>query len=70
MHWGQYPVCRTHDNAFIFNRMLGYNTALIDDIDNKRQFDCVNDLSATCYIKYSRKHYTYIQPLSNHEKII
>ena len=30
-HWGQYPVCRTNDNGFIFNRMLGYNTALYDD---------------------------------------
>ena len=35
VHWGQYPVCRTNDNAFIFNRMLGYNTAFFDDIDNK-----------------------------------
>ena len=53
MHWGQYPVCRTNDNAFIFNRILGYNTALYDDIDNIWQFYRINDLSATCYINYS-----------------
>ena len=31
-------------------------------------FDRVNDLSETCYIKYSKKHYTYIQPLSSHQE--
>ena len=46
--------------------MLGYNTALYDDIDNKCQFDHVNDLSTTCHTKYSKKHYTYMQPLANH----
>ena len=66
MHWGQYAVCRTNDNTFIFNRMLGYNTALYDDIDDKLQFERVNYLSATCYIKYSKHHYTDIQPLANH----
>ena len=55
MHWGQYAVYRTNDNAFIVNRMLDYNTVLYDDIDNKWQFDRVNDLSATCFIKYSKK---------------
>ena len=64
-HWGQYPVMRTNDNAFIFNRMLGYNTAFYDDIDNKWQFDRINNLSATCYINYSKNQYTYIQPLSS-----
>ena len=39
-----------------------------DDIDNKWEFNRVKDLSATCYIKYSKNHYTYIQPLSSHEK--
>ena len=46
--------------------MLGYNTAFYDNIDNKWTFDRVNDLSATYFIKYSNKHYTYIQPLSSH----
>ena len=48
--------------------MLGYNTALYDDIDNKWQFDRVNDLSTTCYIKYSKNHFTYMQPLENHKE--
>ena len=48
--------------------MLGYNTAFFDDIDNKWQFDRVNDLSTTCYIKYSKNYYTYIQPLSTHQE--
>ena len=67
VHWDHSPVCRTNNNAFIFNWMLGYNTVLYDDIDNKLQFDRVNDLSATCYIKDSKHNYTYIQPLANHE---
>ena len=65
-HWGQRAVCRTNDNAFIFNSMLGCNTVFYDNVDSKWTFDRVNDLSATCYIKYSNKHYTYIQPLSSH----
>ena len=35
VNWDQYAVWRTNDNAFIFNRMLGYNTSLYDHIDNK-----------------------------------
>ena len=35
VHYNQYPNCRTNHNSFIFNRMLGYNTVLYDDIDNK-----------------------------------
>ena len=34
-HWSQYQVCRTNDTAFMFNRMLGYNTALYDEKHNK-----------------------------------
>ena len=49
--------------------MLGYNTAFYDDVDNKWQFNRVNDLSATCYIKYSKNHYTYIQPLATHQEV-
>ena len=56
-HWGQRAVRRTNDNAFIFNRMLGYNTAFYDNVDNKWTFDRVSDLSATCYIKYIRDNY-------------
>ena len=68
MHLGQYAVYRTNDNAFIVNRMLDYNTALYDDIDDKWQFDRVNDLSVMCCIKYSKSHYTYMQPLANHKE--
>ena len=67
-HWGQYAVCRTHDNAFVFNRMLGYNTSLYDNKHNKWEFDRVNDLSATCYIKHDMNHFTYLQPLSSHQE--
>ena len=35
VHWGQYTVCRTNDNAFVFNQMLDYNTALYDNINKK-----------------------------------
>ena len=68
MHLGQYAICCTNDSEFNLNRMLGYNTLLYDDIDNKWQFDRVNDLSATCFIKYSQNHYTYIQYLANHKE--
>ena len=67
-HWGQYAVCRTNDNSFVFNRMLGYNTALYDNKHNKWEFDRVNNLSATCYIKHNMNHFTYLQPLSSHQE--
>ena len=35
VHWGQYTVCRTNDNAFVLNQMLDYNTALYDNINKK-----------------------------------
>ena len=59
-HWVQCPVMHINDNAFISNRMLGCDTAFYDDVDNKWQFARVNDLSATCYIKYINKYCTYI----------
>lgn len=45
--------------------MLSYTAALYDNVDNKWQLNRVNDLSARCYIKCSKKHYTYIQPIVN-----
>ena len=48
--------------------MLDYNTALYDNINKKWQFNRVNDLSTTCYIKDSNNHYTYIQPVANHQE--
>ena len=42
-HWSQYPLCRTNDNAFIFNWMLGYNIVLLNDLDKKWQWNRVNN---------------------------
>ena len=33
VHWSTQRIYRLNDNAFIFNRMLGYNTAIFDEID-------------------------------------
>ena len=52
-----------NDNAFVFNRMLGYNTAIYDEVDKKWQFDRVNDSSATRFIKFYDNHFTYLQPI-------
>ena len=54
-----------NDNAFVFNRMLGCNTAIYDDVDKKWQFDRVNDFSATSFVKYNDSHFTYLQPIAN-----
>ena len=50
MNLEQYDVNCSNDNTFVFNRILGYNAALFDDVDNKYQCDRVNDVSTTCYI--------------------
>ena len=47
--------------------MLGCNTAIFDKIDKKWQYDRVNDLAATCYIKFKDSHFTYLQPVANIE---
>ena len=64
MNWSQYTTYRTNDNVFVFNRMLGCNTALYDDVE-KWKFDRVNDLSTTCYIKFSKNRYNDIQLVAN-----
>ena len=64
MYWSQYPTYHTNDNACVFNRMLGCNTELYDDVDKKWQWDRIIDLSATCYIKFSKSHYSYIKPIN------
>ena len=68
-YWGKEQISRLNDNAFVFNRMLGYNTAIFDEVDNKWQHDRVNDQAETCYIKYKDKHFTYLQPVANIEDI-
>ena len=54
-----------NDNAFVFSRMLGCNTAIYDEGDKKWQFDQVNDSSASCFIKFNDNHFTYLQPIAN-----
>jgi len=54
-----------NDNAFVFSRMLGCYTEIYDEGDKKRQFDRVNDSSATCFIKFNDNHFTYVQPIAN-----
>ena len=57
---------RCNDNAFVFNRILGYNTVFYD-LDIKHWYwDEVNSQIATYYIKFSEYHYDYIQPLRPH----
>ena len=50
-----------------FNRMLGYNTAFYDLDTMNWYWEEVNSKSATCYIKYQKNHFEYIQPLSPHQ---
>ena len=52
------------DNAFVFNRMLGCNTAIYDEVNKKWQFDRVNDSSVTSFIKFNDDHFTYLQPIT------
>ena len=55
-----------NDNAFVFNRMIGYNTAFYD-LDTKHWYwNEVNSQAATCYIKFSEQHYDYIHYLRPH----
>ena len=32
-YWSKERICRLDDNALVFNRMLGYNIAIFDEID-------------------------------------
>ena len=58
---------RTNDNAFVFNRMLGYNTSFYD-IDTKHWcWDEVHSQAAIYYIKFSEQYYDYIQLLRPHK---
>ena len=61
--WSNTKIMSCNDNAFVFNRMLGYNTSFYD-LDTKYWYwDEVISQVSTCYIKFSQKHYDYIQPL-------
>ena len=45
--------------------MLDYNAALFENVDEKWQWNRINDLSAACYINYINNRYEYIQPLAS-----
>ena len=61
---------RCNDNTFVFNRILGYNTAFYD-VDTKHWYwNEVNFQAATCYIKFGEKCYDYIQPLRPHTDLL
>ena len=34
VNWEQYIINRSNDDAFVINRMLGYNIVLFDHVDN------------------------------------
>ena len=57
---------RCNGNVFVFNRMLGYNTAFYCEDTEQWYWDEVNSLAATCYIKFKHEHFEYIQPLRFH----
>jgi len=64
--WSNTKMMHCNDNAFVFNRLLGYNIAFYDLGAKYWYWDKVNSQAATCYIKFSEKHYDYIQPLCPH----
>ena len=61
--WLNTTIMRCNDNAFVYNRILGYNTACYDLDTNYWYWDEVHFQATTCYIKFSTQHYDYIQPL-------
>ena len=66
VNWSNTKIMRCDDNAFVFNRILGYNKAFYD-LDTKYWYwDEVNSQEATRYIKFSEQHYDHIQPLRPH----
>ena len=70
VNWSNTTIMRANDNAFVFNRMIGYNTVFYD-VDTKNWYwDEVNSQAAICYIKFSKKHYDYTQPLRPHTDLL
>ena len=60
-----------NDNAFVFNRILGFNTEFYDIRTKNWYWDEVNQKIVTFYIKYGNKHCEYIQPIcSDNDKQI
>ena len=55
--WSNTKIIRCNDNAFVFNRILGYNTAFYD-LDTKHWYwDEVDSNSATYCIKFKEKSF-------------
>ena len=50
--------------------MIGYNTAFYDEDTKHWYCDKVNSQAVTCYIKFIKKHYDYIQPLCSHADLL
>ena len=70
VNWSNTTIMRTNDNAFVFNRMLGYNTSFYD-IDTKHWcWDEVHSQAAIYYIKFSEQYYDYIQRLRPHTVLL
>ena len=61
VNWSNNEIMRYNDNAFVFNRILGYNTAFYNINTKVWHWDEVNSQEATCYIKFSEQNYDYIQ---------
>ena len=59
-------IMRFNENAFVFNRMLGYNTAFYDEDTKHWYWDEVHSQAATYYIKFKHQHFKYIQSLRLH----
>ena len=57
------PHIRCNDNAFVLNRMVGYDTTFYGVCIKHQYWDEINPRAATCYIKFGAAHFEYIQPL-------
>ena len=63
VNWSNKPKMRCNNNAFFFNRMLGYNTSFYDNNTDDWYWDEVNQKAVTCYIKVGKKNFEHIQPI-------
>ena len=59
-----------NDNAFVSNRMLGYNTYFLLFENKSWYWDEVNSNAATCYIQFGDDHFDYIQPVRPYDDIL
>ena len=63
VNWSNNTVIFCNDNAFVFNRMLGYITHFLLFENKCWYWDKVNSNAATCYIQFGDEHFDYIQPV-------